>query len=151
MGWFTRVAAAAVLTILMGSVGCGGSSSSDSSGTTTPSAVTYTDIFTGRVDPLPATANYGTDNGNHFTVHAAGNISVALTKLSPLSTVTLGLGLGVYDASTSTCSLQLTSDAAKLNLVLSASVGVAGEICVGVYDVGNLSAPSDYEVTITHT
>src|SRR4051812_11714425 len=111
MSWFKGVAVAAALAILTGSVACGGSSSSS---TTTPSAVTYTDVFTGTVDPLPAGPSYGASNANHFTVHQAGDISVALTKLSPLSTVTLGLGLGVYDTATSTCTLQLTSDAAKL-------------------------------------
>jgi hypothetical protein len=150
MSWFKSAVGAVAVLALAGTTACGGSSSS-SSNTTSPSAVTYTDVFTGTVQPIPAGADYGQDNGNHFTVHQAGNLSVSITKLSPLSTITVGLGIGVYDAGSASCAIQLTSDAAKLNLVLSASVSIPGELCVGIYDVGNLSGPSDYEVTITHT
>ena len=86
-----------------------------------------------------------------FHGEAGGNISATITKLSPLTTITVGLGLGVFDASTSTCTLQLFADSAKINVVLSASVGVPGEICVGVYHVGNVTDSVDYEVSITHT
>jgi hypothetical protein len=146
MNLVKTAATVAAMALLAMSTGCGGSSSSS---TTAPSAVTFTDVFSGTV--AQGSTSYGTDNKNHFTVKQAGNISAAITKLSPLSTITVGLGLGVYDGATGTCGLQLFSDAAKLNLTLTASVGVGGELCVGVYDVGNITEPVDYEVTITHT
>jgi hypothetical protein len=131
---------------LTGSVACGGSATP---APTTPSAATFTEVFSGTLPQ--GGVSYGADNGNHFTVHLAGNISATITKLSPLSTVTVGLGLGVYDAATATCSLQLFADAAKLSLVLSATVSSPGELCVGLYDVGNVGDPVDYEVSVTHT
>jgi hypothetical protein len=145
MSWLRNLGGIGALGCILASLGCGGST------TTAPSATaqTYTEVFTGNV--TQGAVSFGTDNQNHFTVHVAGNITATITKLAPLSTITIGLALGVYDASTSTCSLQLFGDAAKLNLALAASVGVAGELCVGVYDVGNITDPVDYEVTILHT
>jgi hypothetical protein len=148
MRGFKTAVSVGVVAILIGSAACGGSAASSSS-TTAPSAVTYTDVFSGTVSQ--GGTSYGTDNQNHFTVHQAGNLSATITKLSPLSTITIGLGLGVYDAPTATCTLQLFADTAKLNLQLTASVSLSGELCVGVYDVGNVTDPVDYEVSITHT
>jgi hypothetical protein len=145
MSWFRIAAYAAVAAILTVSIACG----STMTPATAPSAVTYTDVFSGTL-PQGGTS-YGTDNGNHFTVHQAGNLTATITKLSPLSTITVGLGIGVYDATSSTCALQLFADTAKLNLVLSANTSSGGELCVGLYDVGNVVDPVDYEVSVTHT
>jgi len=145
MSWFRSVGVVVALVVLVVSVGCGSSSSSSSS-TTAPSATTYTDTFSGNV----ATGGSNKDS-NKFTVHQAGNISATITKLSPLSTITIGLGLGVYDNTNNVCNLQLFADNAKLNQVLAASVSVAGDLCVGVYDVGNIVDSVDFEVSVTHT
>jgi len=145
---FKNVGVAAAAAIVMASVGCGGSSSSS---TTAPSATTYTDTFSGTL--TQGGTDYGpVDSPNHFTVHQAGNIDATLTDIQPINTITLGLGLGVWDTTAQTCTLQLTSNAAKLNLTLAASVSVAGEFCVGVYDVGNIGSDTfTYKVTINHT
>lgn len=146
MSWLRNVGGIGALVVLLTSLGCGETPAS----TTAPSATTtYTDVFTGSV--LQGAVSYGADNQNHFTVHEAGDITATITKLTPLDTITIGLGLGIYDTATSTCSLQLFGDTAKLNLALTASVGTAGELCVGVYDVGNIIDSIDYEVTIVHT
>ncbi len=92
------------------------------------------------------------DSPHHFTVSQAGNIDAVLTDIEP-SSITLGLGLGIWDSTTQTCTLWLRSNVATLNADLSATVATPGELCVGIYDVGNIS-PSDtytYTVTITHT
>ena len=135
--------------VLLPLAGCSGSNSSSTTAPT-PSTQTYTDVFTGKVAAGDTTAS-GNKDGNHFTVHQAGNITATITKLSPLSTATVGLALGVYDTGAQTCNLQLFADSARLNLQLAASVSVAGEICVGVYDVGNVTDTLDFEVTILHT
>jgi len=144
MNWFRSVGIVVALVVLAVSVGCGSSSSSSS--TTAPSATTYTDTFSGNV-----TTGGSNKDTNKFTVHQAGNISATITKLSPLSTITIGLGLGVYDNTNNVCNLQLFADNAKLNQVLAASVSVAGDLCVGVYDVGNITDSVDFEVSVTHT
>jgi hypothetical protein len=161
-----NVAGLGALLVLLGSVACGSSSSSSS--TTGPTPTTYTETFSGSLnqatstfytDPNPTTAGtYAVDYGpsdapHHFTVHQAGNIDATLTDIQPVNTVTLGLGLGVWDDTAQACNLQLSSGSAKLNLTLAASVSVAGEICVGVYDVQNLSSALavTYTVSVNHT
>src|ERR1700736_5369114 len=133
------VAGLGALLVLLGSVACGSSSSSSSS-TTSPSTTTYTETFSGTViqGTTSTTPDIGpSDSPHHFTVHQPGNIDATLTDIRPLNTITLGLGFGVWDG-TGTCNLQLNSPSAKLNLTLTGSVTAAGELCVGVYDVGNI-------------
>jgi len=149
MSWLRAVGFAVIPVLAIGAYGCGGSSSSSNTSPTTPSAPTYTDVFTGTL--AAGATDYGSNNQNHFTIHQVGSLTATITKLSPLSTITVGLGLGVYDTSTQTCSLQLFADAAKLNIALSATVQATGELCVGLYDVGNITDSTDYEVSITHT
>jgi hypothetical protein len=119
-----------------------------SCGATEPSSISYTDIFTGTVEM--GGTSYGQGNRNHFTIHQAGNITVTITKLSPVSTVSVGLGLGTYDIATATCTLSF-GDNRTLNVALQASTRIPGEVCVGVVDVGNLTESFDYEVTVIHT
>jgi hypothetical protein len=149
MSWFRGAAGAAVVATAIGVAGCGGGSSTPTP--STPSAVTYTDLFSGNV--TTGAVSYGTDNGNHFTVHAAGDILFTITKLSPLSTITVGLGVGTYDAATNTCTIGANTDAARLNVPLQLSGVSPREYCVAIYDVGNIVEGNsiDYEVSITHT
>ena len=80
-----------------------------------------------------------------------GNINATLTDIQPLNTITLGLGLGVWDTPTQVCTIQLQNSAAKLNVPTAANSTVAGELCVAVYDVGNISTDTiTYTVTILH-
>jgi hypothetical protein len=159
-----KVAGSGALLVLLGSVACGSSSSSSS--TTGPSATTYTETFSGSLNQSAGTSytdpttggtyivDYGPpDTPHHFTVHQAGNIDATLTDIQPVNTVTLGLGLGVWDDAAQACNLQVSSPSAKLNLTLAASVSVAGELCVGVYDVQNLSSAIavTYTVSVNHT
>jgi hypothetical protein len=150
MSWFRNVMGLTGLAVLAASVACGSSSSSS---TTTPSAVTYTETFSGSL--TQGGVDYGPpDSPHHFTVHQAGNIDATLTDIQPLNTITLGLGLGIWDSTAQTCTLATaaSSSAARLNLTLAASVNVAGELCVGVYDVGNISSDTvTYTVVVNHT
>jgi hypothetical protein len=142
MSWPRNVGLVTAAGLLAASFGCGGSTSPS---TTAPSLPTFVDVFTGTV------AQGGID-AHPFTVRAApGNIDAVITSIGPLSTITVGLGLGVWDATSQTCSLVVRSDTAKLNLTLQASVTSAGDICVGVYDVGNITDAITYTVQVTHT
>jgi hypothetical protein len=142
MSWARSAAGAALFAASMGLTGCGG-------GASTPSSVTFTDLFTGTL--LQGATDYGPGNRNHFTVHGVGSLSATITKLSPVSTITVGLGVGVFDTLTSTCSLQVSTDLAKVSVVLQASANGAFEGCVGVYDVGGVTDPVTYEVSVTHS
>src|SRR5262245_50237971 len=146
---FRIVAGLILLAMPFFSAACGGSSSSSST-STAPTPTTFTETFNGTVGQ--GATDFGpADSPHHFTVHVPGNIDATLTDIQPLTTITMGVGLGVWDATSNTCTLQLSSNAAKLNLTLSASVSVAGELCVGVFDVGNVSDSVTYTVVINHT
>jgi hypothetical protein len=163
MRWFRNVGGVIALAVLAASVACGSSSSS----TTTPTPVSYTESYSGSLTQAGSTfftnpntgatylVDYGPpDSPHHFTAHQAGNLDATLTDIQPVNSVTLGLGIGIWDSVGQTCSLQLTSDAARLNLTLAANVSVAGELCIGVYDVQNLTAAIPtvtYTVVVNHT
>jgi hypothetical protein len=136
------VKAAAMAALMALVVSCGGKGAG-------PSPATFTETFTGTV--TQGGTSFGDGNRNHFTVHQPGTLTATITRLSPTSTITIGLGLGVYSSVTSTCSLQNLADAAKLNLSLNSEAATAGEFCVAVYDVGDIHGTSiDYTVTVVH-
>lgn len=139
--WIKSGAMAAALLTTITTIGCGGSS-------TSPSGVSYTDLFTGTV--TVGGTSLGPGNRNHFTVHTPGNITVTLTKLSPVSTIKVGLGLGIYDTATASCTLSF-GDNRTLNVPLQASLPTTAEVCVGVVDVGEVTDSADYELTVIHT
>jgi hypothetical protein len=144
------VAGIFALAVPFASAGCGGSSSSINT-PTTPAPTTFTETFSGSL--MQGQTDFGpADSPHHFTIQQAGNIDATLTDIQPLNTITLGLGLGVWDSTANTCTLQVSSNAAKLNLTLAASVSVPGELCVGIFDVGNISTDTvNYTVVIHHT
>ena len=86
----------------------------------------------------------------HFPVTNPGSINLAITQLGPVSTLTMGLWLGSWDATTSTCPQQLSTSAATLNLVFSGDPSGPGEYCVAIFDVGNVQTSVDFTLTVTH-
>ena len=145
MSWFRNVGGFVALGVLAASVACGGSSSTTAPTATSLHRHVQRQLTQGGTDFGPA------DSPHHFTAHQAGNIDATLTDIQPLNTITLGLGLGVWDATAQTCTLQVSS-AKALNLTLAANTGAAGELCVGVFDVGNITSDViTYTVTVNHT
>ena len=135
-----RVGGLAALAVLLGAWGCGSSTPTES----TP-PVTYpqkTETFTGSVAP-------GEKKAFHFPITNPGSLDAAITSLGPVSTLTMGLNLGAWDATTETCSQSIPAEA-KLNQVLSGTPQSAGEYCVSIYDVGNLQNPADFTITVAH-
>jgi hypothetical protein len=83
-----------------------------------------------------------------FIVQQAGTVSVRLSALSPDDTVTVGLSLGTWNGQV--CQIILANDAAVLNVAVTGTAQQTGQFCVRVYDVGKLTASTDYTVDITH-
>ena len=79
-----------------------------------------------------------------------GSLDSAITALSPVSTLTMGLNLGAWDAAAEACPKILFNDAARLNVQLSGTPQAAGEYCVSIYDVGNLQNAIDFTITVLH-
>jgi len=84
-----------------------------------------------------------------FTVAQDGAASLTLTSLSPQTTITVGLGLGV-PSTTADCSLLTVYEAAAVGYVLSGPIS-AGTYCVAIYDVGNVVVSDNYVLTLTHS
>ena len=136
----TVVAARVVIIVaLAGAIACGAK-------TPTEPAPVYdlkTETFTGSVIT-------GGKAPFRFSVVNPGDIQVAITTLAPLSTITMGIGLGYWDAPTAACIEQLSTTAATLNVAFSASPSSAGEYCVTIFDTGNVQTSSDFTLTVTH-
>ena len=132
-----RVIVPAVLLLLAG--GCG---SSGSSALTGPSPTLSTETFTGSI-------GQGGIAVHNFTVNSSGYTLLAgFTSIAPASVTALGLGIGAWDATTSTCGLNLTqNDTARAGSTALTGTAAAGAFCLRVYDAGNVPA----DVTASYT
>lgn len=115
---------------------CGGSSSP-----TAPTS-TSTDVFTATLGPAGVVTH-------PFSLSGPGAISVSIDTISAPGLV-VGLGLGDWNATTSICTLQLSSATAKQGDVFNASSSVAGNFCIQVVDLGSVQEPVTYTVRVTH-
>jgi hypothetical protein len=132
--------AVVVFAALLGSIACGAAE------TPTEPAPVYelkTSTFTG-------TVKTGGTVSFPFTVVNPGDISVSITALAPVSTLTMGIAMGYWDSAAETCTQQLTTTAATLDVVFNASPSAAGDYCVGIFDTGNVAESSDFTLKVTY-
>jgi len=126
---------------------CGGS---DSSSTTTPSAIVgpSTELFEGTLDPQSF-------KFYSFSVQQTGNVSVMLASVTATtapgtsSAAALGISLGV--PSGTDCTIQNAAPAAPgltSQLVINMTPGL---YCARVYDIGNLKSTVNFAIRIVHT
>ena len=125
-----RLLAAAASALLLG--GCGSGNSSGN----TPTTETVTGVLDANsfsMEPVVADGD--------------GTLLVTLTSLSPQSTITVGLGLGV--PSGGTCGLLSYTDAAKVGSSSSLPV-TSGTWCWTLIDTGSVQGFDNYTVSVTH-
>jgi hypothetical protein len=106
-----------------------------------PPPVAITETLSGSLNP-----NGG--RTHQIDVQRAGNLTATLTALSPDDTVTVGLSLGTWNGSS--CQIIIAKDDAVLNSVVIGAATGTGLFCVRVYDVGRLTASTEYTVTVEH-
>src|SRR5262245_19352806 len=111
----------------------------------TVNPATITDTFTGNVAPNSA-------DSHAFVITLSGKIAVTLTAVGPPSTAEVSIGLGIPTGLA--CSLTL-GDATTVTTTAGSTPQICGTIlpgtfCVVVYDVGRLTDPVDYTVTVAH-
>src|SRR5262245_56362959 len=95
-------------------------------------------------DHLSGTVQVGSHDFHNFTVSKTGNISVTLTQAGPPSSITVGLGVGIPDASGCPTAPNATvTTSAGASPILSGTLA-AGTYCLDVFDVGNQTAPITY-------
>jgi hypothetical protein len=131
----------AALIIVSSSFGCGGGAG----GSPTEPAP----VFEQKTETYAGTLKVNEGAAYHFPVINPGNIVARITQLAPVSTVTMGLSLGFWDDATTLCSQEI-KDAVALNVALSGSPSGPDEYCVGIFDVGNLQAPIEFTIVVTH-
>jgi hypothetical protein len=106
------------------------------------------------VAPDPVTETFSgtlTRNGaatHNFSSQASGTVTATLSALAPDSTLVIGLSLGTWNGSQ--CQLVITKDNATQASVVSGGVSAFGQLCVRVYDVGNITVPVTYEISVVH-
>ncbi|MEZ5317653.1 MAG: hypothetical protein R2752_09660 [Vicinamibacterales bacterium] len=127
------------LTLAAAAVAC-----EDTQVPTTPTpdpAPTVTDTFNGSLS-VNAAATFT------FAVAAAGNVVATLTALTPDAAATVGVSIGTWNGST--CQEVLSNDNATQGASITGAVSVATDICVRVRDVGKLSDPQTFTLTVVH-
>ena len=100
-----------------------------------------------QVFPFSGTLQPGGTNAHSFTVSQSGYVEVTLLGLGAPSSTTVGLGIGTASA-TSTCALisKVTTGAGTAAQLI--GTGLAGSLCVVIFDVGNLTGPTLYTMTV---
>jgi hypothetical protein len=81
-----------------------------------------------------------------FATVAGGTVTATLTAI-PASTA-IGMDLGTWNGNS--CHIIIAKTDAALNSVVIGTVASAGDLCVRVYDVGQLTAGTAYTVTVVH-
>lgn len=110
---------------------------------TTPDPVIVTETFTGTLTPNGAATH------NVFT-SATGTVNATLTSLGENAPEKVGLSLGTL-GSLATCSVVLHNDNSVVSSALTGTVTtLSGSLCVRIYDVGKLTEPVDYTITVSH-
>jgi hypothetical protein len=119
---------------------CG--SDSPTSSTPSPSPSRNPETFVG-------TLTKGGSSYNLFNVTQAGQVDVTLTKTDPVATITVGLGISQTSAGLCIPVLVAYNNAATAGTVMSGNAAV-GAYCAVVYDIGNVTDPLTYTVTVVH-
>jgi hypothetical protein len=109
---------------------------------TTPDPVVVTETFTGTL-----TKN-GAQTHNVFT-GATGTVTATLTSLGETAPEKVGISMGTLAGAT--CTVVLHNDNAVVTSYLSGTVSsLAGSLCVRIFDVGTLTDPVEYTITVSH-
>ena len=135
LGSFFRAAALAVAVLVLASCG------DDVNTPTQPTPTPITDVFSGTL-----TVNGAVTHA--FSATTAGSLTATLTTITPDENPTVGLSLGTWNGSA--CAIQIASDTAVRSTTVFGTVSQAGQLCVRIYDVGRISNPNDYEITVVH-
>jgi hypothetical protein len=146
-----RATTAAILGLMMFGMACSHSSTTSPSATSTTTttatvaAPTVSESFTGTL-PVAGFKFYS------FNIAVNGTVNVTLNSVSGAgvpATVQLGLGIGQPSgldcAATTTVTAGITAAAPQTTGTFG-----PGLFCVRVFDVGNLFAPANFNITIAH-
>jgi hypothetical protein len=128
--------------LLITVVSFGVASCDDEAPTAPPAAAPVTETFSGNV----------TQNGaqtHSFSTAASGTVTATLKQIAPDNALVIGFALGNWTGTA--CQLVFANDTATGGSVLTGTMSGIGNLCVRVYDVGNIAAaPAAYTVEVVH-
>jgi hypothetical protein len=112
---------------------------------TTPDPVTVTDTFTGTITVNGAATH-------PFATAATGSVVATITSLGDNPPAKVGFLLGTYSGTTCTLATgALFNDNAVVTTVITGTVSTLnGSLCVRIYDVGAMTEPVPYTITVAH-
>jgi hypothetical protein len=128
------------------------SQSDTSTSTTAPS----TTALPSAVEAFSGTLQPQSINLHPFTVAQTGYVEVTLIGVvpqlvaGPSAPVTLGLGIGTPSGA-GTCLVLYRVNAQAGSAAQIVGTATAGPDCLSVFDVGNLTQPVNYTVTVAHS
>ena len=86
-----------------------------------------------------------------FSATAVGNVTAVIANIDPNTSdfsLSVGLALGTWNGTS--CQIVLVNDNAGVGAGVAGFANAAGELCARVYDVGKLTQPVTFDVTIKH-
>jgi hypothetical protein len=110
--------------------------------TPTPAVPTINETFSD-------TLLVGGANTHQFLVTQIGGVKVTLDSVSPSAAVGLGIGF----PSLGSCSLldRMQTVAAGTTVLFSGTANAPGNLCVLIFDIGNLVEPTAYTINVLHS
>ncbi len=125
--------------------GCG-SDSTPTAPTTT--VTTVTEAFEGTLQRNAALTHA-------FIVGTPGTVTVSLSSVTSehydsASPTVIGFSLGTWNTTTELCQVVLANDQAIAGRIIVGTAQNSGAFCVRVYDVGRITEPTSYTLTVVH-
>ena len=126
--------------------GCSDNTLSQLAAASNPAPNPSTETFTGTLSQNGAFTHI-------FTISTLGSVTVSIVGLSPNTSQIVGLSLGVWTGAACSTSPQTggsASDVATTGSSITLNATAAGNLCARLYDVGFVTTPVLYTMTITH-
>jgi hypothetical protein len=101
-----------------------------------------------KTDSLPATLARNSQSLKTFTVGGIGTLKLALIGVGPNPDLAIKIGLGLWDGAA--CRISTTVVSAPAADALITTIADAGDYCVILSDIGNLTAQVPISGTIAH-
>ena len=83
-----------------------------------------------------------------FLALSSGFVQATIKTFGPETDLKVGLAIGTFNGVT--CQQVLVNDAAGQGITVTGSVATAANLCVRIYDVGQLTQANSFEITVIH-
>lgn len=106
---------------------------------TTPAPVPISELFSGTLTRNAAITH-------PFATQAGGTVTATLTSVSPNAVI--GISLGTWNGIA--CQIVIANDSAVQSSTVTGTASAVGNLCLRVYDVGQFTEATSYEVSVFH-